>query len=177
MAKRLMFLMVLPLVLFGGNLTLKDGTIKAHTEVFGDSEIEPAVTKITANLSMDENNLESISGDISFNIIDFISSSSGRDEHMQEMFEMEKYPAISLSIVKIVKEKDNYVIYGTMHVHGISNSLQIPVTIAENNQTISMHSDFQVKVTDYGMEPPSLLFMDVRNEVDINATLNFNVTN
>ena len=177
MAKRLMFLMVLPLVLFGGNLTLQDGTIKAHTEVFGDSEIEPAVTKITASLTMDANNTESISGDISFNIIDFISSSSGRDEHMQEMFEMEKYPAISFSVEKVTKQNQNYIIDGTMYIHGVSKALQIPATITQSNQTISMHSDFQVKVTDYGMEPPSLLFMDVRNEVDINATLNFNVAN
>lgn len=35
MAKKLLFLMVVPFFVFAGNLTLNSGAIKAHTEVLG----------------------------------------------------------------------------------------------------------------------------------------------
>ena len=175
MAKRLIWLLVFPLTLLSGNLNLENGSIKAHTEVFGDSAIEPAVNTLNADLNIDGNNLESVKGVISFQIKDFLSTNSGRDEHMQEMFEMDKYPSISFEILKISKENQNYMVDGVMDVHGVKKSLILPVDIQQDGNTIIMHSDFMVKVTDYGMEPPTLLFLDVRNEVDINATLNLKV--
>ena len=171
MVKYLMLLVVLPLALFGGNLTLKDGLIKAHTEVFGDSSIEPSVSNINADLMMNNNNLNSINGTITFNIIDLKSSNSGRDEHMEDMFEMKKYANISLKINSITKEKNNYVIDGIMHMHGVDKPVKLSSDISKNANDITIKSNFIVKVSDYGMQPPSLLFFTVRDAVDINASL------
>jgi polyisoprenoid-binding protein YceI len=172
MAKRLIWLLIFPLTLFGGNLNIENGSINAHTEVFGDSAIEPSVNTIFTDLNINGDDLESIKGIISFKIMDFVSSNSDRDEHMQEMFEMEKYPDISFVISKVSKQDANYMLEGIMDIHGVKKPLQIPVAIEQNQNRVTMYSNFSVKVTDYGMEPPSLLFFTVRDQVDVNATLN-----
>lgn len=172
MAKRLIWLLIFPFILFGGNLNLENGAINAHTEVFGDSAIEPSVNTISADLNIDGDDVESIKGVISFKIINFASSNSSRDEHMQEMFEMKKYPDISFEISKVSKQDNDYILDGIMNVHGVKKSLQIPVSIEKHQDKVTIRSNFMVKVTDYGMEPPSLLFFTVEDQVDVNATLN-----
>lgn len=171
MVKKLLLLLVLPLVLFGGNLVFQKGLIKAHTEVFGDSGIEPSVSRINTDLMMHDNDLSSIHGKISFNILDLKSSNSGRDEHMQEMFDIKKYTYISLKINSLNKEKDQYLINGILRIHGMNKAVKIPVRINQNISTVTMQSHFIVKVSDYGMEPPSLLFFTVKDAVDINASI------
>jgi len=171
MLKYLMLLLVVPLILFGGNLTLKNGLIKAHTEVFGDSSIDPSVSSINADLMINNNNLNSINGTITFNIIDLKSSNDGRDEHMQDMFEMKKYANISLKINSITKEQNSYVIDGIMSMHGVNKPVKLSSSISKNADDITIQSNFIVKVSDYGIEPPSLLFFTVRDAVDINASL------
>jgi len=175
MVKRLMFLLAVPLIVFGGNLTLEDGLIKAHTEVFADASIDPSVSNIQADLSMQDNNIESIKGTLAFNIVDFNSTNSERDEHMQEMFDMKKYANISLKINNIVKKSDVYLIDGVMRMHGVTKPIEINSNIIQNSNKITIQSNFSVKVTDYGMEPPSLLFFTVRDDVDINASLTLKV--
>jgi len=171
MVKRLMFLLAVPLIVFGGNLTLENGLIQAHTEVFADASIDPSVSNIQADLSMQDNNIESLKGFLAFNIVDFKSTNSGRDEHMQEMFALKKYPNISLTIDNIAKKSNIYVIDGVMHMHGVKKPVELNSTITQKSGKITIQSNFSVKVTDYGMEPPSLLFFTVRDRVDINASL------
>lgn len=171
MVKRIMFLLVLPLAVFGGNLSLTNGLIQAHTKVFGDTSINPSVKNIQADLSMQNNNITGIKGTISFPIIDFKSSESDRDEHMQKMFSMTTYPSITLQINKVNVQKKHYVIEGILNMHGVKKPIDINSSIMQNGDTVAINANFSVKVSDYGMEPPSLLFFTVRDKVDINASI------
>lgn len=171
MVKRLIFLLAVPLMVFGGNLTLKSGVIQAHTEVFGDSSIDPSVSKIQADLSMQNSNVESLKGTLSFNIMDFKSSNDGRDEHMQEMFDLKKQANVSLTILSVTKKERKYLIDGIMKIHGVKKPVELSSTIVQKGHQILINSDFSVKVTDYAMEQPSMLFFTVRDRVDVNASL------
>lgn len=171
MVKRIIFLLALPLVVFGGNLSLKSGLIQAHTKVFGDTSINPSVKNIQADLSMQNNNIAGIKGTISFPIIDLKSSESDRDEHMQEMFGMKTYPNITLQINKVRANSKYYVIEGVLNMHGVKKPIDINSSIMQNGDTVAINANFSVKVSDYGMEPPSLLFFTVRDKVDINASI------
>jgi polyisoprenoid-binding protein YceI len=171
MVKKIIFLLLLPLAVFGGNLRLTNGLIEAHTKVFGDTSINPSVKNIQADLSMQDANIDSLKGKISFHILDFTSSEKGRDEHMQKMFDMKKYANISLKINKIVQKDTNYVIEGIISMHGVQKPVELNSTIVQNGSVMKIHSNFSVKVSDYGMQPPSLLFFTVRDAVDINASV------
>ncbi len=171
MFRKVVLLLVLPLVLFGANLSFESGVIQAHTKVFGDSSIDPSVKNIKADLSMQDDSIDSLKGKLSFNIIDFKSSNDGRDEHMQEMFNMKKYSDISLSINKVTPQNKQYLISATLNMHGVQKPIDINSTITKNDGSVSINANFSVKVSDYGMEPPSLLFFTVRDRVDINASI------
>ena len=171
MFRKVVLLLVLPLVLFGANLSFESGVIQAHTKVFGDSSIDPSVKNIKADLSMQDDSIDSLKGKLSFNIIDFKSSNDGRDEHMQEMFDMKKHSDISLSINKVTPQNKQYLISATLNMHGVQKPIDINSTITKNDGSVSINANFSVKVSDYGMEPPSLLFFTVRDRVDINASI------
>ena len=171
MFRRVVLLLVLPLVLFGASLRLDNGVIQAHTKVFGDASIDPSVKKIETDLSMQDNTIDSLKGRISFHIIDFKSSNSDRDEHMQELFEMKKYSDIKLTINNVIPKDKQYVIEGILSMHGVEKPVDINSAITQNGDTVAINANFSVKVSDYGMEPPSLLFFTVRDRVDINASV------
>jgi len=171
MVKRIIFLLALPLAVFGGNLSLTNGLIQAHTKVFGDASINPSVKNIQADVSMQNNAVESLKGILSFPIIDFKSSERDRDEHMQEMFAMKTYPNITLQINKVRAKNKHYMIEGVLNMHGIEKPIDINSSIVQNGDSVAINANFSVNVSDYGMEPPSLLFFTVRDRVDINASI------
>ena len=173
MVRKILLLLVLPVLIFGGNLTYKDGLIKAHTVVFGDSSIDPAVNNIKANLFINGDNLETLHGTISFNIANFTSSNNDRDKHMQVMFEMEKYGNILLDIKSVQQDANAYIINGVFSMHGINKAVTIKSIIKKDSNILTLNANFFVKVSDYGMEPPSMLFFTVRDKVDVNASLKF----
>ena len=76
MFKKIVFLIILSLGLcadnYANNLSVTSGEIKAHTEVFGDSEINPTTKDVKANLTIG-NSLESIKGQIFFETLTLIS--------------------------------------------------------------------------------------------------------
>ena len=171
MNKLFILLLLLPLSLFSQNLQLKSGFIQAHTSVFGDDTIEPATKKIIANLSMNTDAINSLHGTISFNLNNFISDKPDRDEHMLEMFDAKKYTTISLNIQNLHKTDKEYILYGILTMHGVQKAVQIKTKIIDDANNINLNSHFTVKVSDYGMKPPSLLFFTVKDAVSIDANV------
>ncbi len=172
MVKKLIFsLSVATVMLYASQLHIVEGEIDAHTEVFGDSSINPSVKKIHSDLRIENNDPTTLKGRIWFSISDFRSDNSERDEHMGEMFEQKKYPYIALDIEQVSKEDKNYTIKGTLQMHGTKKSVVIPAEITKKDDTWHIVSYFHVKVSDYGMEPPQLLFLSVRDRVDVHADL------
>ena len=62
-------------------------------------------------------------------------------------------------------------IEGVLNMHGIEKPIDINSSIVQNGDSVAINANFSVNVSDYGMEPPSLLFFTVRDRVDINASI------
>ncbi len=152
-------------------LHITKGQIDAHTEVFGDGSINPSVSKIRSDLHIQNDDPTTLRGRIWFKIADFRSDNSERDEHMDKMFESSKYPEISLDIQRIRKQGSRYMISGILQMHGVRRPITVAADIVKKNGAFQITSYFNVKVSDYGMEPPTLLFLSVRDRVDIHAGL------
>ena len=174
MAKKLLFCIIVPFTfltqIYAANLDLIQGHIKAHTQVFGDSTIDPETNKVTASLNMQEG-IESLKGEIKINALDLISDNKDRDAHMYETLGSENFPVISFDLAKIVKIENIYQIEGIMNLHGVTKNFSIPVDITQNNGIVEMHSMFTIKMSDFNIEAPKLLFLTVRDEVDITVDL------
>ena len=50
--------------------------------------------------------------------------------------------------------------------------MNIKAKILKENGTVQIHSLFSIKMTDFGIEPPVMIFLTVRDQVDIDVNLN-----
>jgi polyisoprenoid-binding protein YceI len=169
-------LLVLSLVLFANasNLSVQNGEIIAHTEVFGDSQINPTTKDVKADLTMNDS-IESIKGKIYFDTLSLISDEKTRDEHMYELLNVEKYKTISCDIRSITKVGDDYELKGVLTLNGISKNLKAKVSVTQINNLISLKGNFSFNLTDFSMEPPKMIFLTVRNQIDISYNINLEV--
>ena len=168
-------LVILSLALFvnANSLTVQNGEIKAHTEVFGDSEINPTTKNVKADLTI-ENSIESIKGKIYFETLTLISDKKSRDEHMYELLQVEKFKTISFDIRSITKNETDYEIKGALTLNGVTKNIKAKIIINQQNNQISLNGGFSFNLTDFNLEPPKMVFLTVRNQIDITYNISLN---
>lgn len=168
-------LVILSLALFANanNLTVQNGEIKAHTNVFGDSEINPTTKNVKADLTI-ENSIESIKGKIYFETLTLISDKKSRDEHMYELLQVEKFKTISFDIRSITKNETDYEIKGALTLNGVTKNIKAKIIINQQNNQISLNGGFSFNLTDFNLEPPTMMFLTVRNQIDITYNISLN---
>lgn len=162
--------LILSLGAFASNLNIVKGEIKAHTEIFGDSEINPQTTHIKSLLTIDDK-IESIKGEVFFETLSLVSSKKDRDEHMYKLLDSEVHKVISFTIKNIIKNETNYDINGVISLNGVKKEITVKSDINEENNQIVMVGGFSFNLTDFNLEPPTLLFLTVRNQIDINYNI------
>ncbi len=165
-------LVILGLVL-GANATsinVQSGEIKAHTEVFGDSEINPTTKNVKADLTI-EDTIESIKGKIYFEVLTLVSDKKGRDENMHELLKIEKFKTISFDIKSITKNGNVHDINGVLTLNGVSKNITAKTTIIKDNNQITLKGGFSFNLTDFSLEPPVMMFLTVRNQIDISYNI------
>ncbi len=153
-------------------LHLSEGTIKAHTEVFGDSGIDPFTTKITSTLDLGANPTQ-LSGEISIPSISLKSENEGRDEHMHEAMNAEGEKVISVKLLQVKKLEKNYQITANLTLNGVTKKIISPCKITEDTSSLQLDGNFTIKMTDYNIEQPSMLFFTVRDAVDVHYNLKY----
>ena len=168
-------LVILSLGLFASanNLTIQNGEIKAHTEVFGDSQINPTTKNIKTELTI-EDSIESIKGKIYFETLSLISEKKDRDANMYTLLNAEKFKTISFDIRSITKTSEAYEIKGALTLNGITKNIKAKIIINQQNNQISLNGGFSFNLTDFNLEPPKMLFLTVRNQIDISYNISLN---
>lgn len=168
-------LIILSLALFANanNLTVQNAEIKAHTNVFGDSEINPTTKNVKSDLTI-ENGIESIKGKIYFDTLTLISEKKDRDTNMYKLLNVEKFKTISFDIKSITKNETDYEIKGALTLNGITKNIKAKIIINQQNNEILLNGGFSFNLTDFNLEPPTMLFLTVRNQIDISYNISLN---
>lgn len=161
-------ILILSLLIFANanELTLSKGVIQAHTQVFGDSTINPQTKKIDVNLEKDSS-IESIKGTFEINPLSLISDNKDRDKHMYEVLKVKNSAKITFNILRIVANDDKYEIYGILQMNHIKKHINTLATIIELDKDVKINGEFSIKLTDFDLEPPSMFFLKVRDQIDI----------
>lgn len=155
--------------MYAGNLSFESGAIKAHTEVFGDNTIDPVTKKATSHLSMDTNPT-TLKGSIEISMNDLYSDNKKRDEHMQEAVESSLFPKAVFEVKDVVaKSGDNYTLKGAMTLHGVSKAMSFEGTITEAGGKVRIQATSSIKLSDFGIKPIKMMFLTVRDQVDLNV--------
>lgn len=169
---KLIFILLLSIVANATTLSLVNGKIQAHTEVFGDSTINPETEKIVTNLAMADS-IESISGKFEIEAISLISDNKDRDNHMYEVLHAIESPKISFVLSSISKAENNYIIEGDLIMNGISKHVSSQASIVEKDMYLDLDGNFSIKLTDFNLEPPTMFFLTVRDLIDIKYSFHF----
>lgn len=168
--KKMSFLaIVLATSLFAGNLSFESGAIKAHTEVFGDTTIDPTAKRAISHLTMDANP-STLKGTIEVSMGDFISDNKKRDEHMQESLESNAFPKAVFEVKEVVsKGEELYTLSGNMTLHGVTKPMHFDGTIAWDANKVRIKVKSALKMTDFGIKPIKMMFLTVRDQVDLSV--------
>ena len=167
---KILIILCLGLAAIASNLNVQKGEIIAHTEVFGDSQINPTTKEINSFLTM-QNDIQSIRGKIYFDTISLISQKRDRDSNMYELLNSEKFKTISFDITSIVKNETTYDISGELTLNGITKNFTFKSEIINNKDTILLNGGFSFNLTDFNLEPPTMFFLTVRNQIDISFNI------
>lgn len=152
------------------NFSVVSGEIMAHTEVFGDSKINPKTNEINGELFFN-NSFESLKGEIYFKTLSLVSEKKDRDSNMYELLNSDKFDTITFKISQISKYEDRYKIDGLLTLNGVSKNISSLALISLENNQLVLNGDFSILLTNFDMKPPTLLFLTVRDQIDINYYL------
>ena len=95
-----------------------------------------------------------------------------RDQHMRDALEVEKYPKTRFSgkIIDGFPQKGETVqtsVRGDYTIHGVTKQIEITGTIKWQDGQLLIKGSFPVKITEYDIEPPTVMFMSVYDEHEI----------
>ena len=160
--------------LCANTLVVSSGIVEAHTEVFGDSSINPSTKSITSHLEMDKN-IESLKGSVDIAINKLKSDNSSRDEHMVDAIESNKYPVAHYRFTKVTKSGSGYKIDGVLTFHGVQKPLQLDTHIVNTGKGIEIKGKGHFSLASYEIKPIKLLLLTVRDRIDLNIDVNFKI--
>jgi polyisoprenoid-binding protein YceI len=158
--------------LIAGKLTVVQGTVQAHTEVFGDSKINPKTHSITSHLTM-KRGIGSIKGSVDISIAKLKSNNADRDENMFEVLESSKYPYATFTFKKIGKTSKGYVISGILNFHGVKKPLTVYADIKEGKKSLNIKGKASFLLSHYNIKPIKMLFLTVRDKIDLAINITF----
>ncbi len=81
---------------------------------------------------------------------------------MYKLLNVDKFETISFDIKNIIKNENNYDISGVLTLNGISKDIIVKSDISEEKSNILLNGKFSFNLTDFNLEPPSMLFLKVR---------------
>lgn len=134
---------------------------------------------ITAENKKASSIFNSETGDIAFSIPmkDFKFAKSLMQQHFNEKYvESEQFPKSTFQ-GKIVgfnataTGQQQVKAQGKLTIHGVTRDIDVPGTIEVNGKQLLMKSKFMVKVADYDIAIPQLVFQNIAEEVEV--TLDF----
>lgn len=167
--KKIFTMLLLALPLFAINLELKSGYVAAHTEMMMDSTIDPVNNYLKAELTIENNDITTIKGKFWVETILFTSDKSDRDKSMYKEIEADKFAFATYTISSIVKteQENGYVINGTLDFHGQKRELSADAKITTIEGSLVIEATSMILMSDYGIEMPCMMFMCVRDQVDL----------
>ena len=160
--------------LLANSLVFVKGEVIAHTEVFGDSEINPKTSSIFSKLTMGED-ISTIRGDVDISLVDLRSDNDGRDEHMHEVLGVATYAKTTFTIEDVKKAAIAYDVKGTLNLHGVKKALTLKGDIVRVDNQVRLVLKNSFKMSDFGIEAPTMLFFTVRDQVDITVDTTFDI--
>jgi polyisoprenoid-binding protein YceI len=152
-------------------------TEKTFVSFFSDAILED----ISAENKKSSSIFNASTGDIAFSIPmkEFKFAKSLMQQHFNEKYvESEKFPKSTFQ-GKIVGFKPDVggaqevKAQGQLTIHGVTKDIDVPGTIEVKGNNLLMRSKFMVKVADYDITIPQLVFQNIAEEVEVTVDFTY----
>lgn len=104
-------------------------------------------------------------------VLKFDSGNSSRDSHAMEAVQSRKFPRVIFESTGIKPEGDGYAVSGNLTFHGKTNPVAFHVTPKTTAERIEITGTFSVKLSDFGVERPSLMFVPTQDKLTLKFDL------
>lgn len=129
--------------------------------------------EVKAVIMADETKTKIFSTAISVKVSTFNSGNANRDSHMIEVTEAIKYPAITFASTSISQTGNKLKVTGNMKFHNVTKVVTTTAEMKTINNHIIVAGEFDLKMTDFKIERPSLMGMPTADELKIKFDLTF----
>jgi polyisoprenoid-binding protein YceI len=108
---------------------------------------------------------------VSARVRDFNSGNSSRDSHALEAVEGMKYPKVAFASRSVKRDGAGYAVAGDLTFHGVTRPVEMHVVPGEAKDRITIKGGFTIRLSDYGVKAPSLLFIKIKDELTLRFDL------
>jgi polyisoprenoid-binding protein YceI len=117
--------------------------------------------------------IESVAVSVSLSTFD--SKNSNRDSHALEILEAIQYPSVKFTSNDIKQNGDDLTINGNLTFHNITKPITILAKQSFTKNELTVDGTFNVNITDYKIEVPSLMGIKTGEEITMNFKVVFPV--
>jgi len=150
---------------------------KSYVKFFSDAAIEDITAENTKSSSI----FNETTGDVVFSIPikEFEFAKSLMKEHFNEKYmETEQFPKSTFQgkisgYQPALSGEQKATAIGKLTIHGVTLDVQLPGTIINANGTLTMKAKFMVKLADYKIKIPQLLWKNIAEEVEVTVEFNY----
>lgn len=129
---------------------------------------------VSAALVMDDATRQVQQVAVVIRVASFDSKNQNRDSHMVEVLDGLKYPNVTFSSQDVRANPDgSLTANGKLTFHNVTKPISIQATRREANGQLILDGKFDVKLTDYNVERPSLLAVPVEDQFNMSFSLVF----
>lgn len=111
---------------------------------------------------------------VAIRVASFDSQNQNRDSHMVEVLDGLKYPNVTFTSQDIKPNTDGTLtVNGKLTFHNVTKPITVQVTQRDAGSQLLMNGKFDLKLTDYAVERPSLLGIATEDQFSLAFALAF----
>ena len=122
----------------------------------------------------DANKIESVAA--ATKVSSFDSDNTNRDSHALEKMEALKFPKVTFTSNDVQQQGTNLTVKGNLTFHGVTKPVVIQGTRQDDNSQVTVKGDFEINLSDYKVEKPSLMMVPVDEKVKLKLSMVFKNT-
>ena len=107
-------------------------------------------------------------------VASFNSGNSNRDSHAMEVIDAISYPNVKYIATNVNQDKDSIKVTGKLTFHGVTKEVYIAAIVKWSDKKIWVNGAFDVSLTAFNVERPSLLMVPVKDNLKFTFNQVFN---
>ena len=124
--------------------------------------------EVTSALICSENKDSLFQVAVAVKIASFDSDNSNRDSHAMEVTEALKFPSITFMSSEIKPlGLSSFEVTGNLKFHGVAHRISFKIETQKEGSQLIARGEFLIKMTDYGIDPPTLMGISTDDEFKI----------